>query len=128
MKKAIKEFKNWSLHSPHNCLPMKFLLEAELASFQGKNKRAYEKFTASTALAADAGFRMIEAMSHEHVARHLYAVGDEALAASSFTKALNCYEKWGARAKYEHLDAEVKDFFACTSVRFDQTERSSQRS
>lgn len=126
-KKAIKEFKTWSRHSPHNCLPMKFLLEAELASFQSKNKRAYEKYTASTALAVDANFRMIEAMSHEHAGRHLYAMGDEALAASSFTKALKCYEKWGAKAKYAHLDAEVKDMFSCTSVRFDQIERSSFR-
>ena len=102
---------------------MKFLLEAELASFQGKKNRAYEKYTASIALAVDAGFRMIEAMSHEHAGRHLFATGDEVLAAASFRKALDCYEQWGARAKYEHLEAEVRDTFSLTSVRFDEPER-----
>ena len=120
-KKAIREFKTWSLHSPHNCLPMKFLLEAELASFQGKNKRAYEKYTASTALAKDSSFRMIEAMSHERSGRHLFATGDESLAAASFQKALSCYAKWGAKAKFEHLEAEVNDMFSVSSVRFDQS-------
>lgn len=125
-KKAIKEFKTWSLHSPHNCLPMKFLLEAELASYQGKNNRAYEKYTASTALAVDAGFRMIEAMSHEHAGRHLFATGDESLAAASFKKALACYEKWGAKAKFEHLEKEVQNTFSYSSSgRFDQSERAS---
>jgi hypothetical protein len=122
-KQAIKAFKIWSLNSPHNCLPMKFLLEAELASFQGKNKRAYEKYTASTALAVDAGFRMIEAMSHEHAGRHLFGTGDESLAASSFKKSLACYEKWGAKAKHQHLEKEVDDLFSCSSVRFDRSER-----
>ena len=124
-KKSIQEFKTWSLNSPHNCLPMKYLLEAELASFQGKNRRAYEKYTASTALAVDAGFSMIEAMSHEHAGRHLFATGDEALSASSFDKALKCYQRWGAKAKFQHLDEEVKDLFTLSSSRYEQSERMS---
>lgn len=117
-KKAIKEFKTWSLNAPHNCLPMKFLLEAELASLQGKNKRAYEKYTASTALAVDASFRMVEAMSHEHVGRHLFSTGEEALAAASFRKALDCYEAWGAKAKLQHLEDEVHEMFSGSSVQY----------
>jgi len=126
-KKAIKEFKTWALHAPHNCLPMKFLLEAELASFQGKSKRAYEKYTASTALAVDASFRMVEAMSHEHVGRHLFATGEEALAAASFKKALDCYQVWGAKAKLQHLEDEVQEMFSGSSVQYDFSEIESRR-
>jgi hypothetical protein len=118
-KKAIEQFKTWSLHSPHNCLPMKFLLEAELASYQGKNKKAYEKYTAATALAVDAGFRMVEAMTHEHAGRHLFSTGDEALAAASFKKALTCYQEWGAVAIFKKLEQEVHETFAGSSVPFE---------
>ncbi|CAB9497285.1 expressed unknown protein [Seminavis robusta] len=118
-KKAIKALKNWSRHSPHNCLPMKFLLEAELASYQGKNKKSYEKYTASTALAVDASFKMIEAMSHEHAGRHLYGIGDESLAAASFKKALSAYKDWGAVAKLKRLQEEVQPMFAGSSVQFE---------
>ena len=122
-KSAIKDFKNWSRHSPHNCLAMKFLLEAEFASYHGKNKKAYEKYTAASALAVDVNFRMIEAMSHEHAGRHLFATGDEALAAASFTKALQCYEVWGAVAKVDKLEVEVINSFAGSSVQLQRHSR-----
>jgi histidine kinase len=117
-KKAIEVFRTWSRHSPHNCLPMKFLLEAELASYQGKNKKAYEKYTAATALAVDSGFRMVEAMTHEHAGRHLFSTGDEALAAASFEKALTCFKDWGAIAKFKNLEDEVHAAFEGSSVGF----------
>lgn len=114
----IKKFKIWAENSPHNCLCLRFLLEAELASLRGKTKKAYEKFTASTAMAVDAGFRMVEAMNHELCGRHLYAVGNESLAGASFRKAINCYSDWGATAKVTSLEKEVQDLFALTSVQF----------
>ena len=117
-KEIIKKFKLWAENSPHNCLCLKYLLEAELASFQSKTKKAYEKFTASTALAKDNGFKMVEAMSHERCGRHLYAVGNESLAGSSFRNAINCYVEWGATAKVASLEKEVEDMFALTSVQF----------
>jgi len=115
-KKIIKQFKVWSLNSPHNCLPMKFLLQAQLASLQGKNKKAYEKYTAASALASDSGFRMVEAMTHEHAGRHLFAIGDESLSAASFRKALSCYEEWGAKAKHAHLQDEIRKLFQSSNV------------
>ena len=115
-KQIIKKFQLWSENSPHNCLALKFLLEAELASLLGKNKKAYEKFTASTALAVDAKFRMVEALTHERCGRHLYAIGNESLSGASFQKAISKYEEWGAKAKLTRLEKEVEDLFAMTSV------------
>jgi len=116
-KRIIKKFKNWSLNSPHNCLALKYLLEAEMASIQGKAKKAYEKYTASTALATDAGFSMIEAVAHESCGRHLYAIGNESMATSSLRKAVKCYQDWGAMAKATHLEEESEGLFKITSIR-----------
>jgi hypothetical protein len=117
-KRTIQQFKVWSLHSPHNCLALKFLLEAELASVSGARKKAYEKFTAASAMAVEAGFLMIEALSQERAARHLFAAGDEELASSAFKKALSCYERWGATAKLQHLRDEALLLFNSRGARF----------
>lgn len=116
VRRAIKEYKTWALNAPHNCLPMKFLLEAEFASVIGKNNRAYEKFTAASAVAAGSGFRMIEALAHERSARHLLSHGDEMLAAFAFKQAYSCYREWGAQAKVDHLAKEMESKFKVNAV------------
>jgi hypothetical protein len=73
-KSAVKVFKVWATHSPHNCLDRLFLLEAELASVCGQNAKAYEKYTCAMAMTAHSGFLMMDALANERAARHLLAI------------------------------------------------------
>lgn len=110
-KKRIKFLKRLSRHSPHNCLAMTFLLQAEYASVSGKNAQAYEKYVCAGALANDSGYGMVKALANECAARHLFALGEKTSAATYFKKACTCYEEWGAKAKLEHLESEMKKMF-----------------
>ena len=109
-------FDKWT-HAPQsNYLPMKLLLEAEFASIKGKKKLASEKYKEASDMASKSGFRMVEAMSHEHAGRHKFRLNDTSAATDSFKKALTCYDEWGARAKVEHLQEELKLLYEAKDI------------
>jgi predicted ATPase len=110
-KNAVKVFKVWAIHSPHNCLDRLFLLEAELASVSGQNAKAYEKYVCAIAMTAHSGFRMMDALANERAARHLLAVGEVLDAEPYFRRACSSYDDWGGKAKLVRLQAEVDSIY-----------------
>jgi predicted ATPase len=106
-KRAVKVFKVWATHSPHNFLDRLFLLQAEVASVCGKNTKAYEKYACAVAMTAHSGFLMMDALANERAARHLLAIGEVLDAEPYFRRACSSYDKWGGKAKLVRLQAEV---------------------
>lgn len=111
-KHAVKVFKEWTTHSPHNCLDRLFLLEAELASVCGQNAKAYEKYVSAIAMTAHSGFLMMDALANERAARHLLGIGDVLDAEPYFRRACSSYEEWGGKAKLVRLQAEVESIYS----------------
>jgi predicted ATPase len=110
-KNAVKVFKGWATHSPHNCLDRLFLLEAELASVCGQNAKAYEKYTCAIAMTAHSGFLMMDALANERAARHLLAIDEVLDAEPYFRRACSSYGEWGGKAKLVRLQAEVDSIY-----------------
>jgi hypothetical protein len=110
-KSAVKFFKVWATHSPHNCLDRLFLLQAELASVYGQNAKAYEKYTCAIAMTAHSGFLMMDALANERAARHLLAIDEVLDAEPYFRRACSSYDEWGGKAKLVRLQAEVDSIY-----------------
>jgi predicted negative regulator of RcsB-dependent stress response len=115
-QRTLQKTKGWDRVPKQNYLPMKLLMDAELASVKGKKKLANEKYNAASEMATRSGYRMVEAMAHEHAGRHLFRTGDTTMATTSFKKAVSCYQGWGARAKVQHLQSELKQWYAAKGI------------
>jgi len=114
---SIKKLKQFSLHTPENCLGNAFLLQAELAAVTGKNREARCHFTSAISVATRFGDLMMHAIACERAACFSSACGDEAAAGSYFREACSAYKDWGAIAKAEQLEKEMPAVFVvCEST------------
>ena len=103
------QLKTWSLHSPDNMLGKLFLIEAEIASCQGKSLLAVSKYKSAILHLREESLLGQEALGNELFANHCWeSIGDEAAASKHFREARRLYEKWGASAKLDHLDKHME--------------------
>jgi predicted ATPase len=107
LKRTIQMFKRWALICPQNTCDRLSLLEAELASVQGKHRIAHQKYYNAIALAHESNFLMVLGLAKERAARHHLRCGNQGEASALFCEALDVYERWNAYAKVHSLKMEL---------------------
>jgi predicted ATPase len=108
-KKVIAKFRDtYSVNSPHNCLGMQFLLEAELAAVRGDNERARSSYAAAIAMAEANELLYMRGQAYERTARHLFTLGERNEAFDYFIKTIEAYTKWGAHRKVQALELQLE--------------------
>lgn len=107
VRRCLKQLKKLSLRNPSNVLEKLYLLEAELASFQGKTSTAFAKYITAIAVAKDSGVVVATALCNERTAKFLLRNGEEERSKLFFDEALSYYERWGSKPKVKHLRSEI---------------------
>lgn len=104
VKHVTTLFRRYARDSPRNCSGKHFLLQAELAAYQGNHSRAFAKYTCALSMSESEGFLHEHGIGNEKAALFLLEDrGDQHLAHHYYTKALTTYERWNAHGKVEHL-------------------------
>lgn len=99
---------HWAKHVPQTFLCRQFLLEAEIAAVRGDSTTAYSKYVAAIATSKDSGFIFPTALGNELAGKYyLRERKDEETARPFIQEALHHYERWGAKAKVDHLAHEL---------------------
>lgn len=108
-QKQLRRIRHWAQHAPHTFLCRQFLLEAEVAAVKGHHVSVYSTYVAAIAQARDAGFIFQIALGNELAGKHyLFERNDTETALPFLREAVYHYERWGAKAKVEHLTLELK--------------------
>lgn len=107
-RKQLRRIQYWTQHAPHTFFCRQFLLEAEVAAVSGDLASVYSKYVAAIALATSSGFIFQIALGNELAGKYyLHERKDKATAMPFLREALHHYERWGAKAKFEHLASEI---------------------
>jgi len=111
-KKSISKIRMKSSHSP-NCLNKLSLLEAELAASNCDIERAEAHYIKAILLSRKFAFINEEALACERAGLFFLEMNSLEKACQYLIQSYNCYKKWGAVAKMEHLIQNhvfLKDF------------------
>ena len=100
-----KKLRVWATHCPHNHLHKFQLVEAELARVNGKRLLAEDLYDKAIAGARENGFLQEQALACELSGRHHLQREKETIARVYLSDALQCYKRWGARAKVEKIQS-----------------------
>jgi histidine kinase len=107
--KQLRRMRHWAMHAPTTFLCRQFLLEAEIAAVSGDRASVYSKYVGAIALSKDSGFIFLTALGNELAGKYyLRERKDKETAMPFLLEALHHYERWGAKAKVEHLTLELK--------------------
>ncbi len=106
VSKNQKKMRKWATHSPMNFLNKWHLVEAERARILGRNAPAEEHYEKAAALAEENGFIHEKALAYELTTRYWLRKEKKDIAAVCLNKAVYAYERWGAKAKINHLKEE----------------------
>ncbi|QHT70733.1 AAA family ATPase [Rhodocytophaga rosea] len=96
---------------PSNFLHKQLLIEAELARLDGRKWEASELYDRAIAEAKKHSFTHIEALGNQLAAKHWHQVGKADFAGIYFLNARQLYQKWGAIAKVQDLEAKYPQYF-----------------
>jgi tetratricopeptide (TPR) repeat protein len=116
--RCIKTFKMWSKQCPENFLGKLYFLEAELAAASNDFDRAHSKYTAAISLSREGGYILQHALANERAGKYFLRRGEKDLAHGYLKEALAVYEKWGGRAKADHLRNEAFRPISSTAAGF----------
>ena len=100
---AVKTVRGWAKKQNPNIEHSLHLLEAELASFEGKKKKAISHYRDAIAKAEKNGFLQDQALSNELASLYFDSIGDATQRSVHWENAIRCYSEWGATAKVEQL-------------------------
>lgn len=84
------------------------LLEAELFSFEGNHLMARESYAAAIQGAKSSRFIHEEGLACELAGCHSNKLGDVPRALDFFTRAKQCYSKWGSQMKVESVSRQIE--------------------
>jgi hypothetical protein len=108
-RKQLRRIRYWAQHAPHLFLCRQYLLEAEIAAVSGDHASVYSKYVAAIAQATYSGFIFQIALGNELAGKYyLLERKDEETAMPFLREALHHYDRWGAKAKVEHLALELR--------------------
>lgn len=108
IRKRIRQLRRFSAHSPMNFLGKLHLVQAEFASLQGRDQRAYFKYTSSISLYRESGVHLQLGLANELAGKHFLRLNETDMAIRFLKEAERVYRNWGGHAKADHLVAEVK--------------------
>ncbi|EJK70311.1 hypothetical protein THAOC_08341 [Thalassiosira oceanica] len=109
--KAVQTVRGWAKKKNPNIKHSHHLLEAELASFEGKKKEAVSHYSEAIETAEKNGFLQDQALSNELASLYFDSIGDMARKSVHRKNAIRCYSEWGATAKVKQLQNRT----ACTN-------------
>ncbi len=101
--KTIQLIRGWAKKGNVNVVHYLYILEAELAVLNGKEKKANEKFKAAIAASSRNGFLQDRALAHELTSAYLKAQGDQYWCNYHNNCSRACYQEWGCTEKVEQL-------------------------
>ena len=104
---AVTTFESWKSHSLWNFESKYLLLLAELEFLEGDCCEAEEHYKASIVSAQKHKFIHEEGLAMELLGSLYMAAGNKEGSIEMLLKARGCYEKWGATAVVEVLDAQI---------------------
>jgi len=110
LKKAkahLSKLRAFCKHAPVNHLHRVELIEAELARLKGDAHLAGEGYERAIRAARENEFVNDEALTHECAARFHRERGNEVMARAYLAEAKYAYERWGAQAKVDQLEAQL---------------------
>jgi hypothetical protein len=108
-RKQLRRIRYWAQHAPHLFLCRQYLLEAEIAAVLGDHASVYSKYVAAIAQATYSGSIFQIALGNELAGKYyLLERNDKETAMPFLREALHHYERWGAKAKVEHLARELR--------------------
>ncbi|GGK67858.1 AAA family ATPase [Amphritea balenae] len=103
VRKTLKRFQRWALHSPENHLHFVYLLEAELFRVNKQYTKAMNQYDEAISHASDNGFHLVAALANELAGRCYLEWNRENIARIYLNEAWNGFEKLQANAKLEQL-------------------------
>ena len=98
-----RKMTDWAAINPSTFRSKLLLIEAEVARLQGNSIAALQHYEISAQAAAAAGFIHEQALAHELAAELSRTVGLVTAADQHARKASDCYRRWGAEGKVQHL-------------------------
>ncbi len=105
LRKNQLQMRKWAANSPENYRHKYLLVKAEMNRIKGRDSEAAGLYDAAIRAARDAEYTQNEALANELAARFYESNERKTLAISYLQEARYLYEKWGATAKVEALDA-----------------------
>ena len=109
------KMETWTHHAPMNYLHKYYLVEAERARVLGNHGDAREHYDRAIEGAKKHGFIHEEAIAYERSAEFYFAIGREEIGRLYMKNAHYAYQRWGAAAKVEDLEAEYPELFRSTT-------------
>ena len=110
-----RDMKLWAENAPANYQHKYDLVVAEKARVVGNNGRAREYYDRAIEGAKKNGFINEEAIAYERGAEFYFAIGREEIGRLYMKNAHYAYQRWGAVAKVEDLEAEYPELFRSTT-------------
>ncbi|MDY6804548.1 MAG: AAA family ATPase [Cyanobacteriota bacterium] len=104
-----EKMKFWAENAPSNYQNKYDLVEAETARALGNNGKAREYYDRAIEGAKEQGFLHEEAIANERAAEFYFAIGREEVGRLYMKNARYAYQRWGAVAKVEDLEAEYPE-------------------
>ncbi|NEQ51710.1 MAG: AAA family ATPase, partial [Leptolyngbya sp. SIO3F4] len=101
---CLEKLKCWATHAPENYQHKCELIEAELARCDRKFLIAMDQYDCAIAHAKENKHLQEEALANELAARLYLDWGKDKVAAGYMQEAYECYTRWGAKAKTDHLE------------------------
>jgi predicted ATPase len=108
LKKKLKLMKKWAGFCQENFQHKQLLMEAEMARIGGNSSEALRLYEEAETSAREAGFPLNAILSCELAGRFELEQSRKDKAATWLNKARDGYKKWGAHAKVEAMDEELK--------------------
>ncbi|RKZ74029.1 MAG: hypothetical protein DRR19_30450, partial [Candidatus Parabeggiatoa sp. nov. 1] len=111
-----EKMETWAKHGPMNCLHKFHLVEAERARVLGNYGDAREFYDKAIAGAHENEYLNEEALAYELAGRFYLARGQNHFADYYLKNAHYAYQRWGAKAKVQDLEARYPQLLAPTQV------------
>ena len=86
------------------------LVEAELSSYEGKNKKAKASYAAAITSARSSGFIHEQGLACELAGLHYKKISDHGSALTFLNDAKRCYAEWGSQMKVDSIDRRLESF------------------
>ncbi len=101
--KSIQILRGWAKNGNVNVVHYLYVLEAELAVLNGKNKKAKERFNDAIVASSRNGFVQDRALAHELASAYFKAQGEDYWADYHIGCSRACYQEWGCSEKVKEL-------------------------
>jgi hypothetical protein len=88
------------------------IIDADLASLQGKSRLAEKGYSDAILMAGRRGLTHDQALAHERCGEHYMRKRDTDEAMYQLGRALTLYEEWGAQGKVDYLNDKYRSILS----------------